>query len=225
MAGPRSARAAARRASARFVAVALAAAGCANDATTHDLVAVDAVATQRAAGATFAGRTFAIVASVGVVSDAVESVPVRLSAPALIGRVVSHLEGRGYRNVGVIDPLAPPPDPIAADYAVNLTALDSDRTDPAHWLGSLGHAAPAAWGRADAAWAYRWEWVPIPLRRGTILVELAEITGAPPGGTAPVVWAALGYGVGSPETGYETQRVLEIIDRAFAQSSYLQAAP
>lgn len=204
--------------------------GCANDVRSQDIAAGIVVATQRAPGADLAGRTtFAIVTKVGVVSDD-GSAASPVAAPVLVASVVANLEARGFVRAGEIDPAAPPPAPVVADLAVNLTALESDRAEPAYWLGSPAHTRPSAWGYPAYAWAYGWQWSPVAPTRGTVIVEIADLVGAVPGGdpgASPLVvsWAALGYGVSPGPSSYDTAALLEAVDRAFAQSPYLQAGP
>lgn len=212
-----------------LLAIASAISACANDVRSQEVPAGIVVATYRAPGEDLAARTtFAIVTKVGVVSDD-GSVPSPVSAPSLVASVVAHLEALGFVKAAEVDPAAPPPSPVVADLAVNLTALESDRVEQAYWLASPGYSNPSAWGRPGYLWAYRWDWTPIAPRRGTVIVEIADLTAAVPGGdpgSTPlaVAWAAFSYGVLPRATGYDTALLLESVDRAFSQSPYLEAA-
>ncbi len=219
-----------RVAVAGLLAIASALSACANDVRSQEIPAGIVVATYRAPGVDLAARrTFAIVTKVGVVSDD-GSVPSQVAAPALVSSVVSHLEARGFVKAAEIDPASPPPAPLSADLAVNLTALDSDRAGQEFWLASPAYSKPSAWGYPGYLWAYGWEWTPIAPPRGTVLVEIADLTAAVPGGdpgASPIVvaWAAFSYAVSPGTTNYDTALVLESVGRAFSQSPYLQAAP
>lgn len=212
------------------LAVATAISACANDVRSQEIPAGIVVATYRAPGVDLAARTtFAIVTKVGVVSDD-GSAPSPVAAPALVAAVVANLEARGFVKAAEIDPASPPPTPVVADLAVNLTALDSDRAEQAYWVGSSAHTRPSAWGYPGYAWAYAWDWAPIAPLRGTVIVEITDLIAAVPGGgpgASPLAvgWAAFGYGVARGVASYDTVAVLESIDRAFAQSPYLQAGP
>ncbi len=202
-------------------------ASCANDVG-GDVPPGVVVATYRSPAVDLARRTFAIVTEVGVVSDDPAAVPV--ASPALLASVTSHLESRGFVKSADVDPASTPGVPIAADLAVNVTALESDRPDPASWLSSPGHAPPGAWGYPGYAWSYGWAWLPIATARGTVVVEIADLSGATAGGASgstplPVGWAAVAYGASSVTTVYDGPLVLDAIDRAFSQSPELVAAP
>lgn len=204
--------------------------GCANDVRSQEIPAGVVVATYRAPGANLAARTtFAIVTKVGVVSDD-GSVASPVAAPSLIASVVANLEARGFVKAAEIDPASPPPTPVVADLAVNLTALESDRAEQAYWVGSSTHTKPSAWGYPGYVWAYGWEWTPIAPRRGTVILEITDLTAAVPGGepgSSPLAvgWAAFSYGVSPGPSSYDTAALLESVDRAFSQSPYLQATP
>lgn len=183
------------------------------------------VATYRSPGVDLgARRTFAIVTAVGVVSDAGIDPP--MVATALVAAVTAHLEARGFVKVADTDPTVVSTTPSGADLAVNLTALQSDRTEQGYWLGLSGHAEPAAWGYAGYTWTYGWPWTPVAPRRGTVLVEVTDLSGATAAGFGGlgVGWAALAIGVAAPGD-LEGQPVLDAVDRAFSQSPYLAAAP
>ncbi len=201
-------------------AAALLAGSCGYDITTREMVTSGTVATYRAPGASFASyATFAMVSRVGLVTDA-SPAPAFATAPALLGRVASLLEARGYLRAADVDPTSPPAAPVAADLAVNVTALEAAQGAPAYWSGHPGHWQPEVFGRAGDTWVYPWSWVPIPPRTGTVLVELADLRAAS-GGEVEVVWAALGYGVSAGADAYDSVSVLDAVDRAFAQSPYL----
>ncbi len=109
-------------------------------------------------------------------------------------------------------------------------SAQSDRPDPVSWLFSPGHAPPAAWGYPGYAWSYGWAWLPIASHRGTVLVEIADLSGATAGGAPgstplPVGWAAFAYGAAPVAMDYDDPLVLDAVDRAFSQSADLAAAP
>lgn len=231
MEGERGTRRAGARGAARVavaLAVAAALASCLNDVSGHVPAGV-VVATYRSPGAALgARRTFAIVTKVGVVSNDPSAVPV--ASPSLLASVTSHLESRGFVKAAEVDPTATSPVPVAADLAVNVTVLETDGTTPGYWLASSGHAPPSAWGYPGYGWAYGWEWLPIAAGRGTVLVEIADLSGATPGGATgatplPVGWAAFAYRAASQAQGYDTPLVLDVVDRAFSQSPDLVAVP
>lgn len=55
---------------------------------------------------------------------------------------------------------------------------------------------------------------------GAAILEMSASQGVAPGEKAPVVWASVVYGVASTPA-YDTQRVADGLNRAFAQSPYL----
>ena len=208
-----------RHRAAPMVALALLAGSCGYDILTRNMVTSGTVATYQAPGAAFGTYgTFAIVDRLGLVTDATPAPPF-VTATGLVAHVRSSLEGRGFRWVAYVDPTTPPGGPVAADLAVNLTALEATQSAPAFWLGYPGYWQPAAFGLPGDSWSYPWSWVPIPAKAGTVLIEISDLRGAA-GGHVEVLWAALGYAV-APGQNYDTAGVLAAVDQAFAQSPYL----
>ncbi len=203
---------------------AVVATACGFDISTQEAQRSVPVATYQAPGVDFTSyRTFAIVKSVGEVVDATAGTP-SVTAPDVLTLVTASLQARGFQEAAQVDPTQPPATPIAADLAVNVTALESTRTDPPYWTALSGYSTPAAWGYTGYDWRYPWQWYPIAFRSGTLLVEIADLKNAPPPGSSSqidVVWASVSYGVAS-NADYETSRVSESITRAFDQSPYLQ---
>ena len=192
---------------------------CGYDILTRDMATSGTVATYRAPGVSFGSyATFAIVDRLGIATDTAPAPP-SVTAPALLAHVRAKLEERGFTWVASVDPTSPPPAPVAADLAVNLTALETGQTTSAFWLVYPGYWQPAVFGRAGDSWAYPWSWVPIPTHAGTVLVELADLRGAA-GGQVEVVWTALGYAVAAGQN-YDSASALGAVDQAFAQSPYL----
>lgn len=204
-----------------LAALALLAGSCGYDILTRDMVTSGTVATYHAPGAAFGSyATFAMVDRLGLVTDA-SPAPPSLAAPALLARIRANLEARGYLWAASVDPTNPPAAPVAADLAVNVTALEATQTAPAFWVGYPGYWQPAAFGLPGDSWSYPWSWVPIPAKAGTVLVELSDLRGAA-GGRVEVVWAALGYAVAAGQN-YDSTSALDAVDQAFAQSTYLAA--
>jgi hypothetical protein len=204
-----------------IAALALLAQACGYDITTRESQSGVAVATYRSPGVGFASyRTFAIVSRVALVSDDPRAPAV--TATGVLERVTARLEASGFGKAGEIDPASPPSTPPAADLAVNVTALDSTRTDPAFWLGNPGHPGPASWGHPGSGWSYPWSWVPISFQPGTLLIEVFDLKSAPSSpGSIAALWASVAYGVSAGGGAYDTALVLDSIDRAFDQSPYL----
>lgn len=213
-----------RDAVAPLAALALLGVACGYDITTRETVTSGTVATYQAPGASFGSyATFAIVNKVGIATDA-DPPPPYVTAPALLAHVRANLEARGFTWAADVDPTSPPGTPVAADLAVNVTALEVAPSEPAFWLSFPGTWQPAAFGLAGDSWVYPWSWVPLAAKTGTVLVELADL-GRVSGGQVEVVWAALGYGVSAGVDAYDSTSVLGAVSQAFAQSPYLERAP
>ncbi len=208
-----------------LVALATGAAACGYDITTQDLPSGVTVATYRAQGADFSTyATFAIVSEPGLVTNDLTASG-KAKAPGLMALITSRLEARGFQKVGEIDPTQPLSTPALADLAVNVTALEADKTDAAYWLGYAGHAAPASWGYAGYGWSYPWDWVPVSFATGTLLIEIADLKNAPAGSsTNPalrVMWTSASHRASIEPGVYDTNQVFESVNRAFDQSPYL----
>jgi hypothetical protein len=202
--------------------------GCGFDIVSQETLGGVVVATVHSPTADFARyKTFAIVDKVGLVTDDVGVTVKYVDAPAVLAQITADLEGRGFVKVAEIDPVNPPVTPPLADLAVNATALEATRTESAYWISFDGYWGPGFWGYPGYAWHYPWEWPTISYQVGTLLIEIADLrnplpVGGPMGGRLESLWASASYGVAAGEAGYDAQRVLDSIDRAFSQSPYIQ---
>lgn len=215
-----------------LMALALVAGGCASD--TGTVTPGPVVSTQYETGADFSAfKTFAIVDKVGLVTnDGLPGIK-WVDAPALIAEVTNQLVARNFQRVAVIDPLAPPTTPVAAQLSVNISALETVQKVGGFWIGYGGYWDPSYWGHVHtppATWQYPWTWLPITFTTGTVLIEIADLTHAlPPEGILPtrfvVKWAATCLSVSTSLTGYDDPQVLAAVDQAFAQSPYVRTTP
>lgn len=220
---------AARRPAALLAAPMLLGLACVSDLDTFHAQAGVPVATYRATGVAFSDvRTFAVVGRLVPVGSGAPA-DVFYDAPEVLGTITAALEARGFQQVATIDPAAPPATPVAADLAVNVSALEPAVAEASDfWVASSTHLGPSAWGVAGGTWSYPWDWLPLRLQSGTLLVEIADLRGSSVPGQVGVLWASLAYGVSAQVGVYDTPAVRDAIDRAFAQSPYLstgQGAP
>lgn len=162
--------------------------------------------------------TFAIVSRVGLVTSNPDVIQTTADAPALLAKVTAALEARGLTKQADVDPSSPPPSP-PADLAVNVTALEGERTPFGTWEGAPGHLRPAGFGVPGATWAYPWNWGPLSTGATALVVEIADLRDAPiPGGAVQVIWAAFcpdPFPVGGP---YDGAGALAAIGQALAQT-------
>ncbi len=208
-----------------FVPLAFVLGGCANDISTLEAQPGTVVATQRAPGIDFAAyRTFAIPTQLALVSDDTGAAGT-LDAPTLLAAISAHLEARGFVKLADVDPVSPRLGAGAADLAIDVTALESARTDAGYWSSFPGYAGPAAWGRAGDGWSYPWAWVGVGFRRGTVLVEVIDLRSAAAQATPQAIWASVSYGVAADLGSYDSPEAVASIDQAFQLAPYLQAAP
>jgi hypothetical protein len=203
--------------------LALVALACGYDITTQRAQSGNPVATYLDPGADFATRkTFAIVNKLGIAADGGVEYQ---SAPGVLGVIVSNLEARGFQKVAEIDPAYPPSTPVPAALSVNVTALEAAGDLAAYLAGYPEYLGPATWGYGGYAWYHPWDWVPLPSKPWTLLVEIGDLAGAAPGGgmgatPITVLWASLGYGVLAAGD-LDTSQAADSVNRAFAQSPYL----
>jgi hypothetical protein len=164
------------------------------------------VATRRDPGADFgAFATFRINPSWTVYDDDnPDGVPVALPTQ-IEARIRQNLEDRGY-----VEDLVNPP-----DLGVQVTAI----------IGQIDVWYPGYW--CDPYWGYCYGWgTSYSYQVGTMVMELIDLADATPGGDAAILWDATSYGVlFGPPIEYDLPNLLESVDRAFAQSPYIQAAP
>lgn len=174
------------------------------------------VLTRRDAAADFkAYATFAINPDVPLFegSGAPSLLPPGL-ATQFIDRVRQNLLARGYAEViGWV-----PGNPNPPDLGVQLTAVNTD----------VFVYYPIWW--CDPYWGYYgcwyWGWgVVDSYQAGTLITELLDVSSASPGQDLNTLWAALDYGVLYQYPSIDLPRALESIDRAFAQSAYIQTGP
>jgi hypothetical protein len=199
-------------------------AACACGTDIHDLARTKGpvVATYRAPAP--AGlSTFAVVSRVGRVTSDPNVFETSADAPALVAKVTAALEARGLTKAADVDPASPPPSP-PADLAVNVTALEGDRTAFGTWEAAPGHLQPAGFGLPGLGWTYPWAWGPLATGGTALVVEIADLRDAPaPGGGVQVLWAAFcpdAFPVGGP---YDGAGVLAALDQALAQRPPLAA--
>jgi hypothetical protein len=168
-----------------------------------------AVITRRDPGAEFASfQTFHINPEWRVLDgddDYTEDMP-----DAIRTAIQQNLLDRGYGE----DPAL---DPGVTDLGVQVTGV----------IGQITVYYPGYW--CDPYYYYScwyWGWGAVDSYEvGTLIIELIDLNGTPVNGYLPVAWAGLEYGVLFGYGSYDIPRAVEGIDRAFAQSPYIQAAP
>jgi hypothetical protein len=199
------------------LALALVVSACGNDFVPSVINTGTAVLTYRAPGIDFgAFSTYAIASKITVVNDTT-GVPEYSyqSSPIILGNIERNMAARGYRLVARIDPENPPPVPIDADLAMNVSVFVG--TDyayvPCDYWGF--------WGIPGYGCDAPWEWV--AYRVGTLLMEMGNLGGRQPGPppVVPRVWAGAGYSVLTPANAQNIQIAVGAVDQAFAQSPYL----
>ena len=199
------------------VALALAASGCGNDFLPTVVNTGVAVITYNAPGTDFGSfSTYAIANKITVVDDTT-GIPVYSfqPAPVILAAIERNMSERGYVLVARIDPENPPPTPVDADLAMNVSVFTG--TDyayiPCDYWGW--------WGYPEYSCDLPWRWV--PYRVGTLLMELGDLRGRQPGPPpiVPRVWAGAGYAVLTPENARNVDIAVGAVDQAFAQSPNL----
>lgn len=141
-----------------------------------------------------------------------EDVYVENMPAEIYGAIRQNLLDRGYQE----DLTWVPPDgPTPPDLGVQVTAV----------LGNITVYYPGYW--CDPYYYYScwyWGWGAVDSYQvGTLIVELIDLYGTPVDGNLPVAWAALDYGVLGGYASYDLPRLVSGIDRAFAQSPYIQS--
>ena len=199
------------------LALTLAASACGNDYVPSVVNTGVAVITYDAPGTDFGSfSTYAIVSKITVVDDTTGT-PVYSwqPAPEILGAVERNMSQRGYVLAARVDPENPPPVPVEADLAINVSVFTG--TDYAYvpcdywsWWGVPGYSCDQPW-----------EWV--AYRVGTLLMEMGNLGGKQPGPppVVPRVWAGAGYSVLTPSNAENVQIAIGAVDQAFAQSPYL----
>jgi len=170
-----------------------------------------AVATRRDPGADFAAfQTFRINPEWKTLDgdiEVVEAMPTQI-----FNTIRQNLLDRGY----VEDLTWIPPDGAnPPDLGVQVTGV----------IGQVTVYYPDYW--CDPYYYYScwyWGWGSVDSYEvGTLIIDLIDLYGAPVSGNLPTAWTALAYGVLGGYPTYDLPRAIEGIDRAFAQSPYLQA--
>jgi hypothetical protein len=87
--------------------------------------------------------------------------------------------------------------------------IPGDYCDPLYW---------------DGCWGWSWGGM-VSYQAGTLAIELLDLKDGATGGAYQAIWAALDHGILVAYPSFDLQRLLEGIDRAFAQSPYLSAGP
>lgn len=116
--------------------------------------------------------------------------------PEIAARIRQNLEDRGYVE-----------EPGTAELTVQVTAI----------IGQVDVWYPGYW--CDPYWGYCYGWgSSYSYQVGTMVIDLNAQTA--------ILWTATSYGVlFGPPIQYDLPYLLESVDRAFAQSPYIQAAP
>jgi hypothetical protein len=189
---------------------ALALAGCGDYSAPSEVVNGTVTATLVAPNTDFAQYlTFTVTDRIQVVNNTGgTSEEYTQDAPQVVARVRDNMAARGYTFV----PFTPG---VTADLVIGLYAFLGDQ----------------AYGGYYSDWWY-WGYYPYDCgyyyagsyNFGTLVLRMGDFKNAPPastGATVSIVWEAGIYGVLGTQS-YNLQRVLASIDKAFAQSPYLQ---
>ncbi|HVI96749.1 MAG TPA: DUF4136 domain-containing protein [Anaeromyxobacter sp.] len=176
-----------------------------------------AVVTQNSSTANFASfSTFSIDPMVAVV-DQTGSVTnmFQVDGSQLVPTIRTNMEQRGYTFV---------------PWVGNTTPADLQIKMEAH-LGSADLYYPGYCGWYPYYYCYPGWTYAGSYNFGTFVVTMGDASGRPQGSQIPLVWTAINYGIlssyytsGGPPSGTNVNygRVQEAINRAFAQSPYIQ---
>ncbi|BDG05603.1 DUF4136 domain-containing protein [Anaeromyxobacter oryzae] len=174
-------------------------ASCGSYGAPDEVVFGEAVYTQQSPGFDFKPlSTYYLDPTMKVVNDTVSTTEPLPSG--LQSAIDSHMAALGYTAA----PLA------VANVGLHASLLKGTGTVyyPGYWCGYYSYSG------CYYGWSYAGSY-----HFGSVILEMGDLT-APAGGTLPIRWVAAMYGVATTGT-VDVQRAVNAVDRAFAQSPYL----
>jgi hypothetical protein len=198
------------RSAAPFVALTLAACGY---SAPDEVINGQAVAAVQKVGTDFKQyTTFTVANTIQIIDNTTgtPSDPITVDAPELADAVASNMTARGFTRV----PFAPG---VNADLVLGMVAYKGNAVYGGYWCDWYywGYYAYPCYPYYYGSYTF-----------GTLVLQMADFKNAPPqvpGNTQPInnVWASAMYGI-LGTTAYNRSIAISSINRAFAQSPYIQ---